>query len=80
MGKKGEKRASGVKRARRYCQSCDAYSHFTNECWNLPSNAHKRPKYFVALDKEESAVNNDDNDAPTVGEDLDEFGQTGTAD
>ena len=35
--KKGVKKASGVKRARRYCQSCGAYSHVTNDCWNLPS-------------------------------------------
>ena len=31
-GKKGKKKASGVKRARRYCQVYGAFSHVTNEC------------------------------------------------
>ena len=38
---------------------------------------------FVAEDKEETAENNeedDDDNVQTVGEDSDEFGQTGTAD
>jgi hypothetical protein len=51
----------------------------TNDCWNLPSNAHKRRKYFAALDEEESVGSDDDNGEPSVGEDSDEFGQTGTA-
>jgi len=46
-GKKGQKKASGVTRARRYCQSCGAYNHVTQDCWSLASNAHKRPKYYV---------------------------------
>lgn len=52
-GKKGEKKASGVKRARRYCQCCGGHSHVTNECWSLPANADKRSAQF-ALAKEES--------------------------
>ena len=47
IGKKGQKKASGVKRARRYCQCCGAHSHVTNDCWKLPSNAHKRPAQFA---------------------------------
>ena len=77
-GKKGKKKASGVKRARGYCQTCGAYNHVTNDCWNLPSNAHKRPKYFATMDEEKSVGNNDDDDEPSVGEDSEELGQTGT--
>jgi hypothetical protein len=82
-GKKGKNRASGVTKARRYCQVCGAYNHVTKECWNLPSNAHKRPKYFVAENEEESVGNGgEDNDdgVDIVGGDTDELGQTGTAD
>ena len=46
-GSKGTKRATGVKRARRYCQICGKYNHITNECWKLGSNAHKRPGFFL---------------------------------
>jgi hypothetical protein len=55
-GKKGEKRASGVKRARHNCQSCGWYSHVTSDCWNLPSNAHKQPAYYEARLEEEDVV------------------------
>ena len=79
-GKKGQKKASGVKRARRYCQSCGAHSHVTNDCWNLPSNTLKRPAHFAVLDVEESHGNDDIDDEQPVGEELEELGQTGTAD
>jgi hypothetical protein len=59
-GKKGEKRASGVKRARRYCQSCGMFNHVTNDCWNLPSNAHKRPAYFAMRSEVEANVLDDE--------------------
>jgi hypothetical protein len=54
-GKKGVKKASGVKRARRYCQSCGMFNHVTNDCWNL-LNAHKRPAYFATRSEEEENV------------------------
>ena len=59
-GKKGEKRESGVKRARRYCQSCGMFNHVTNDCWNLPSNAHKRPAYFAMRSEVEANVLDDE--------------------
>ena len=62
-GKKGEKRASGVKRARRYCQSCGMFNHVTNDCWNLPSNAHKRPAYFAMRSEVEANVLEDELEA-----------------
>ena len=46
-GSKGMKRATGLKRARRYCQICGKYNHITNECWKLGSNAHKHPGFFL---------------------------------
>jgi hypothetical protein len=55
-GKKGEKRASGVKRARGYCQSCGKFNHVTNDCWNLQSNEHKRPAYFAMRSGEEANI------------------------
>ena len=55
-----------MKRARRYCQSCGAYSHVTNDCWSLPSNAHKRPKYYVETNDEVSVGNDDDDDGLAV--------------
>jgi len=51
-GSKGEKRATGVKRARRYCQICGKYNHITNECWKLGSNAHKRPGFLGTITEE----------------------------
>ncbi len=42
-GNKGEKRVTGLKRARRYCQICGKSCHVTNDCWKLDSNAHKCP-------------------------------------
>ncbi|MFM6174888.1 MAG: SWIM zinc finger family protein, partial [Sphaerospermopsis kisseleviana] len=48
-GKKGAKRASGVKRARRYCQICGKYNHSTNECWELERNANKRPGFLATI-------------------------------
>ena len=51
-GQKGTKRASGVKRARRYCQICGKYNHITNECWKLASNAHKRPGFLGTITEE----------------------------
>ena len=59
-GKKGAKRTSGVKRARWYCQSCGMFNHVTNDCWNLPSNAHKRPAYFATRSEEEENVLDDE--------------------
>ena len=59
-GKKGAKRASGVKRARGYCQSCGIFNHVTNDCWSLPSNAHKRPDYFAMRSEEEENVLDDE--------------------
>jgi hypothetical protein len=50
-GSKGTKRATGVKRARRYCQICGKYNHITNECWKLGTNAHKRPEFFVITEE-----------------------------
>jgi hypothetical protein len=50
-GSKGTKRATGVKRARRYCQICSKYNHITNECWKLGTNAHKRPEFFVITEE-----------------------------
>ena len=55
-GNKGQKRATGLKRARRYCQICGKYSHVTNECWNLESNAHKHPGYAAPIIEERYAA------------------------
>ena len=52
MGSKGMKRATGLKRARRYCQICGKYNHITNECWKLASNAHKRPGFLGTITEE----------------------------
>ena len=54
-GSKGTKRATGVKRARRYCQICGKYNHITNECWELGSNAHKRPGFLGTITEEGDA-------------------------
>ena len=51
-GSKGTKRATGVKRARRFCQICGKHSHITNECWELESNAHKRPGFLGTITEE----------------------------
>ena len=79
-GKKGQKKASGVTRARRYCQSCGAYNHVTQDCWSLTTNAHKRPKYYVETYDELSIENNDDEEVHSVGGEMVEEGVTGTAD
>ena len=55
-GNKGQKRATGLKRARRYCQICGKCSHVTNECWNLDSNAHKHPGYAAPIIEERYAA------------------------
>jgi hypothetical protein len=74
FGKNGQKKASGVKRARRYCQCCGGHSHVTNDCWKLPSNAHKRPAQFAVLDVEQS-------EEQSKGEESEKkLVQTGTAD
>jgi hypothetical protein len=51
-GSKGMKRATGLKRARRYCQICGKYNHITNECWKLGSNVHKRPGFLGIITEE----------------------------
>ncbi len=51
-GSKGAKRATGVKRAWRYCQICGKYNHITNECWKLGSNAHTRPGFLNTITEE----------------------------
>jgi hypothetical protein len=51
-GSKGMKRATGIKRARRYCQICGKYNHITNECWKLGSNAHKSPGFLGIITEE----------------------------
>jgi hypothetical protein len=79
-GKKGQKKASGVTRARRYCQSCGAHNHVTQDCWSLTTNAHKRPKYYVETHDELSVGNNDDEEVHSVGGEMVEEGVTGTAD
>ncbi len=61
-GSKGTKRATGVKRARQYCQICGKYNHITNECWKLGSNAHKRPG--LSLD---TAITEEGDGAPIDG-------------
>ena len=68
-----------MKRARQYCQSCGAFSHVTNDCWNLKMNAHKPPAYFAArMEEEETAGNMDESSLPESTNDHE--GQTGTAD
>ena len=54
-GQKGTKRASGVKRARRYCQICGKHNHITNDCWNLQRNAHLRPGFLGTINKDGDA-------------------------
>ncbi len=66
-GKKGAKRASGVKRARRYCQSCGMFNHVTNNCWNLPSNAHKRSAYFATRSEKEENILDDESATAETG-------------
>ena len=61
MGSKGTKRATGVKRARRYGQFCGKYNHITNECWKLASNEHKRPEFLGNITEEGDG-------APILGE------------
>jgi hypothetical protein len=51
-GSKGMKRATGIKRAQRYCQICGKYNHITNECWKLGSNAHKSPGFLGIITEE----------------------------
>jgi hypothetical protein len=36
------------------------FNHVTNDCWNLPSNAHKRPAYFATRSEEEENVLDDE--------------------
>ena len=62
--KKKLKKATGVKRARRYCQSCGRYSHVTNDCWNLPENVHQCPQSAAAIGGGNEAITIDllDND------------------
>ena len=54
-GQKGTKRASGVKRARRYCQVCGKHSHITNDCWEFERNAHLRPGFLGPINKDGDA-------------------------
>jgi hypothetical protein len=51
-GSKGMKRATGVKRAQRYCQICGKYNHITNECWKLGLNVHKHPGFLGTITEE----------------------------
>jgi hypothetical protein len=59
---------------------CGAHSHVTNDCWKLPSNAHKRPAQFAVLDVEQSSVNVESDEEQSKGEESEELVQTGTAD
>jgi len=77
-GKKGPKKSSGVKRARLYCQCCGMYNHTTNDCWNLPANAHKRPAYLVTRSEEVNVL--DDESATAELLEDNEEGQIGSAD
>ena len=36
------------------------FDHVTNDCWNLPSNAHKHPAYFATRSEEEENVLDDE--------------------
>jgi hypothetical protein len=75
-GNKGQKRATGLKRARRYCQICGKYSHATNECWNLDSNVHKRPRYAAAIIEERYAAPIDEEGTADASGQLDEDEQS----
>ena len=54
------------------------FNHTTNDCWNLPSNAHKRPAY-LATRSEEVNVLDDESATEELLEDNEE-GQIGSAD
>ena len=66
-----------MKRARRYCQCCGAHSHVTNECWNLPSNANKRPDELAVLDAVLDAAQSKEQ---SKGEESEKLVQSGNAD
>ncbi len=46
---------------------CGMFYHVTNDCWNLPSNAHKRPAYFAMRSEEEANVLDDESATAECG-------------
>jgi hypothetical protein len=49
-----------------------------NDCWELPSNTHKRPAYFAASLEEEDVVDDESITADVLGQNNE--GRIGTAD